>query len=132
MSAQSKEEINLEYTETIRKKLVTSLTAGGMPKDKGEQQTLLAALDGLDKVTLTKMRISSDNANAGLVQQTAQAITDLLLRVTPSKMKSEAIHRETPILPEELTINTFVEGEEEMGTQPGSYNEFMAKFSKTE
>ena len=64
----------LEYTNNIRKQLVSDIIASGMPSALDNREVLLKTLDGIDKNTLSKMKLRIEEANA----QTAKASQQLV------------------------------------------------------
>jgi len=123
------EEQSLEYTQNKRKQLVDLLTVGeGMPADRGDKMVLLSALSDMDKVTLTKMKIKSEDKQAVLAGKTAQAIAALLSKVTPRHLQAQPTTDTLfPTLGNDIPEVELVDGETTLGTQSENYESFSKK-----
>lgn len=122
----SSEEEVLEYTQAKRKKLVEHLISKGVPGDRGDKAILLQALSDMDKPALVKLRIKSEDKNAGTNAQAALAIASLMTQMSPKKL----VNFDASVVPPSLDDNKvpdfeYVEGQTVLGTQGGSYQEFM-------
>jgi len=125
----SPEDQILEYTQSKRRSLIESLTKNNsQPDDRGDKMVLLSALDGMDRATLTKMRIKTDDKQANATSQAATAIAQLLNTVVPKQLERFDESRTAPMLDNDFPLPTFIEGETITGTQGGDYAEFMKKF----
>lgn len=122
------EEEVLQYTQDKRKKIVESIMIQGVPSDKGEKAILLQALADMDRPALVKMRIKSEDKNASGNAAAALAIANLMSKVSLKSVKNTIPSSNAPILEtEKLPEFGYVEGETLIGTQSGSYNEFVDK-----
>jgi hypothetical protein len=130
----SPEEQVLAYTQGKRKKLVEVMTENNtMPADKGDRMVLLAALSDMDKVSLTKMKIKSEDKNAILAGKSSQAIAELLSKVVPKQFQHKAIPESVfPVLSDDLPPIELVDGETTLGTQSGNYESFNKKFEDSQ
>lgn len=122
----STEEEVLAYTQAKRKKLVEHLSSKGIPDDKGDKAILLQALADMDKPALVKLRIKSEDKNAGTNAQAALAIASLMTQMSPKKL----VNFDPTVIPPTLDDGKipdfeYVEGQTLLGTQGGSYSEFM-------
>ena len=120
----------LAYTRARRKDLADHLTSHGAPKNKEDQQVLLATLDGLDRSALGRLKIKADEkANAGMAGSAA------LIAKVLSEIGNRNIYqfegdftREVPVLDSSIPVPDVVEGELETNPQQTNYEEFMKKF----
>lgn len=122
----SPEEEVLEYTQSKRKQIVEHLTSKGVPDDRGDKAILLQALADMDKPALVKMRIKSEDKNAGTNAQAALAIASLMTQMSPKKL----VNFDPTVVPPTLDDKKipdfeYVDGQTVIGTQGGSYSEFM-------
>lgn len=56
----SQDDRDLEFASTIRKKLIKFLTDSGMPETRGGQESLLEALNQVDRTALAKKKMDVD------------------------------------------------------------------------
>lgn len=123
------DEDRLEYTQTKRKQLVEFLTPGNsMPADKGDKMILLSALDGMDKASLTKLRIKADEKQTDASSQAAGIFAKLLKIIVPEQAKN---FDNTSILPTQdvqLPAIELIEGEMDVGTQNGNFETFSKQY----
>lgn len=68
----------LEYTNNIRKQLVADIISSGMPTALDNREMLLKTLDGIDKNTLSKMKLRIDEANAQTAKASQQLVANYL------------------------------------------------------
>lgn len=68
----------LEYTNTIRKQLVSDIIASGMPSALDNREVLLKTLDGIDKNTLSKMKLRIEEASAQTAKASQQLVASYL------------------------------------------------------
>lgn len=122
----SPEDQVLEYTQAKRKQLVEHMTVKGVPEEKGDKAILLQALADMDKPALVKLRIKSEDKNAGTNAQAAMAIASLMTQMSPKKL----VNFDPTVVPPSLDDKQipdfeYVDGQTVLGTQGGSYSEFM-------
>lgn len=129
----SVEDKRLEYTQAKRKLLIESLTKNDdLPEERGDKMVLLAALDGMDRASLTRLRIKTEDKAANNAAAAAAMIAELLTTVSSNRLEVPNVTRSTPILDQTDDKFEFVTGETVSGTQHENYNDFMAKFPKQE
>ena len=129
----SPEDKRLEYTQSKRKLLIESLTKGDSPpEDRGDKMVLLAALDGMDRSSLTRLRIKTEDKAANNAAAAAAMIAELLTTVSSNRVESHDVNRPLPVLENVHDKFDFVDGETVSGTQSENYNDFMNKFPKQE
>lgn len=119
---------DLEYTKSVRKRIVTKLTEKDIPGDTDELRILLTTLTDLDRAALGKMKIKSDDKN-GAANANAQAVVAaLLMKVDPSKVALMGrTERPIPTLGNDVEKPSIIEGEIAIGTQTGTYEDFASK-----
>jgi hypothetical protein len=129
----SAEDKRLEYTQAKRKLLIESLTKNDSPpEERGDKMVLLAALDGMDRSTLTRLRIKTEDKAANNAAAAAAMIAELLTTVSSNRLEVPNVSRAIPVLEQTNDTFEFVDGENVSGTQYENYTDFMAKFPKQE
>lgn len=126
----SSENEMLAFTQRTRKLIVDNLTNNGksIPADKGDKIVILAALDGMDKQTLGRMRIKTDDKAADSNAIAASAITKLLTSMNPRALENNQGQREVPVLDSNIPNLTDVEDETVLGTQSGTFESFSIQY----
>ena len=117
----------LNLTLKIRENIITSLTKDGVPNNKDDMQILLSTLDGMDRTVISKTRLNVDNKNNQLQQQTAGLIAELLSKFSENNSHCKTEFVTVPVLPSEVLVGKFVEGEMDIGVQSLTYEQFMAE-----
>ena len=105
----------LEYTNGIRKDIITKLTKDGeLPKDLGSKQLLTSMLDGMDRGVAGKARLDLQQEKNKTDTDMIGMVSSLLLNIqtTPTKTSDVSLPRELPgnvvtenIVPGEMDIN---------------------------
>jgi len=123
----------LLYTRGKRVELATHLTKDGAPKDKDEQQVLLATLDGLDRSALSSKRIKVEEQATKNMTGQAAMIAAVLASVDPRTTMRFRTERdpETVALPSSIPHPAVVEGELEDNPGNLDYDTFMKQFQPT-
>jgi len=120
----------LAYTQGKRRQLIDTVTADGWPEEKGDRMVLLAALDGMDRQSINKMRIGSQERQGAEDRKVQLAIAALTNpdngHVLPHQRVIEGTARrvvpeldETDLPPLELAP-----GEIEVGIANRGYDQF--------
>ena len=122
------DESELEYSKKKRKEIIEGIFSSGVPKDTKDQSIVLQALDGLDRITLTKMRIKSDEG----VSTSQAAAASLLVHLLNSKGiktigKTEEPVGEIPVLDETLPTVEIVPGELDSSVVKDNYSNFLKR-----
>lgn len=122
----------LEYTQRLRKQLVTDMTKKGMPDDPKDRSTMLMALSDMDRAALGNKRITKDEQIASedrAAQAAIARVYSTLGNKNPFEVQPEKdITPVVPELPENIAPDAeFVEGEEEIGVREESYQEFAER-----
>lgn len=114
----------LKYTKDIRGRIVNTLIKDGIPTDPKLLAPLLTTLSDMDRTTLTKMRIKTDNKLADNQMDTNAIITKLLtsVKVSALAVSGDSVRQISADLPS-IEI---VPGEIDIGTINSTYEEFEA------
>lgn len=117
----------LEFTLNTRKALIDKLIGKTceVPENSADKALLVSALDGIDRTVLAKTKIKSDERSAKGQQQTAQMISELLLRVhhTTSGPRVE------PLAENDYKLDDLVAGETDIGEQALNYETFSKQIA---
>jgi hypothetical protein len=128
------EDQDLEFTKSVRKKLINSLTKDctKMPEDVKDQSILLQALDGMDRMSIAKKKIKSDEGISDKQLIAAETISQIF------KTKDiRQIHRsdeigEIKLLEAGVVDVVILEGELEDTPRSNNYESFMAKYQRVD
>lgn len=123
------EEKDLEYTQDIRKQIVTAITLSGdynkLVNDEDKIDVLLRTLKDIDNVTLNKMKIKSDNDNADKLLQSKSLVAELLSKFDTNTAKYDsAKNNNKRSLDDSDGTRTYVDGELSVGVSDTNYEEF--------
>lgn len=123
----------LAYTRSKRMDLANELTKNGIPTERETAGVLLQTLDGLDRSSLTRLKIKADEKANKNNENAAAIIAQMLGQIGSSKIyQMEGVaRREAPQLSGSVPVPDVVEGE--METNPGQmdFDSFTAKFDTT-
>lgn len=125
MSEISQDDVDLNYYEGIRKQMVQSIVAKGVPTDPEMAGLLLKAIDGGGRVILTKKRLTVDQEASENMANTQNVIAEILRSSPTAKQRL----RRT----ESLSVVDMVPpkpGEAEVGTKMVRYTDIMQKDPK--
>lgn len=137
VAPQSDEE-SLNYTQTIRFRVVEDLVAGGkIPNDPKDRAQLLATLDGMDRQVLTKQKIKIEEKAADADRLAAQVLATVVAQ-TKGRSPFERPVIEGEVIQRQLTAPaldtskipkfTPVPGETDVGIADMNCETFMAKY----
>ena len=113
----------IELTLNTREQIINGLMKGGLPTNKGDQEFLIQALNGLDSTVIAKAKLKVEDQSSKNQHQTTKLIADILSRYT---VKNTQLPRtDLPSLPNEVIINDLVDGEAHIGVQVFTYDEFV-------
>jgi len=126
---------SLALTQHLRKEVIKKLTSSGIPENDNEKMTLLLkAADGMDRVSLTRMRISVDSEASKTNSEVASAIADLLMKASSSGNKpfqsTAPIERDTPTLSNSIPRPDIVPGELDIGVSSETIDTFTARMKQ--
>lgn len=124
----------LSYTQGVRKAIVDAKIAEGVEKlDAKDTTVLLSALADMDRQSLAKKKIQSDNNNAEADRLAQQIIAKTFAQLgnrspfaaAPGEQPAKAIPFEAP----EVIVGEFIEleGEAEIGLSDETYSDFMKR-----
>lgn len=129
MSEFNNDDKDLDYTRNVRMRLVEDMTKDKLPEDNKDRLTLLAVLDGMDRVSLAKKRLKAEegasNAKAVAAETIAMMFMDSRLKSHTSQQYDA--NREIPVLRDDLPVPELVDGELEIVPQHETYETFMSK-----
>ena len=123
----------LDYTQSIRKRVVDSLCSDGtVPNDKENRVALLATLDGIDKQVLGVARLKQDDKNSADDRAIAERIA--LINRGVNRNPNELRDADVNTLPERHLIDEnalgeieMVEGETMVGIPTENFNDFLGR-----
>lgn len=129
MSAMDAEDIDLDYTRAMRKRIVDEMTKKGLPDDTKDKALVLAALDGIDRAALTKKRIKSDEGISNTKALAAETIAQLFMDPRLKRLGEtiEVSVREVPQLAIDLPMPDIVDGELDSNAGAENYESFMKR-----
>ena len=132
MSEESTELLDLDYTKSVRKKLINAICKNEtMPEETKTQMVLLSALDGIDRAALAQLKIKSDNAISEQ-QNTAMLIASIFNTTDLKDFGKTQIGEEVrtiPTLDEDITISNLAEGELDLVASNETYDTFMQRMN---
>lgn len=112
------EMVDLEFTRTLRKGFINNLMPNGeFPESQENRAQLLTALNDMDRASLSRLKIKSDNALAKAQQATAQVMTNVINSLA-SQQKAAIEGNYKPVTDVEATFENAVPGETDIGTLP--------------
>lgn len=127
------DDLDLDYTRAMRRKLVEHMTKGGMPTETKEMSVMLQALDGMDRASLSKKKIKSDegisNTKALAAETIAQLFTDP--RLKRMGLGDGTVTTVVPVL-REMSAPALVAGELDLIGGLENYDSFMKKYMPAE
>lgn len=135
MSNENTEDLDLEFTRAKRKEIVEALTPKGkVPTDLKEISTILNALDGMDRASLSKKKIKSDE---GIGDKNLQAVEVLSRIFTDPRLKGIGSapadpNRVIPTLSDDLVLPMIMPGELDQIGPTENYESFMARVAPKE
>ena len=115
----------LNYTQSLRERLVQSMMEGGkMPYDNEDRNVFLKTLDGLDRSAIGTAKLRVENKQADGIANAADIIGQLLTRApSASRVRNKEIDLE---LPDDLSVIDLVPGEASDGIKTFSYDQMVA------
>jgi hypothetical protein len=121
------------FTQGIRKKIVLAMMpAGNIPNDPDNIKLIAGLLTDIDRTTLGRAKIKSDE-NIANTQMLTEVVTATLLKVDPNKIFGEhtRVEREIPMISvDQIPDPILVEGELDEQSEPISYDAFMERFEE--
>lgn len=118
----------LELTQSVRERIIRTLTDKGLPSDKEDRAFLLEAMNGSDRTVLSKAKIKAEDAASKNAADLTNIVGELLARVST---KREGIiidaNHQAPKLASDFTVVNPVEGETIIGVETLTYEKFMGQ-----
>ena len=115
----------LERTQQLRDRIVTELTKDQLPTDAEDRKFLMDALNGIDRVVLTKARLKSDDNSRKSNEETAKTIAALLTRISEKTLRHQT-ERPVPLLESDIALDETVEGETAIGHTNLNYDQMFS------
>lgn len=117
----------LDYTQKLRKGLVSDITARGMPEDKDDRQVLLQTLRDMDGTSINRLRLDVDKDVAANARE-AQEIIKRLYDVKPHGLREHPVEGHVVNVPDaEIPALDFTSDEKHIGVIAETSVEFMAR-----
>ena len=133
---QDADEAILEYTQGIRKRIVTELVASNDNlKDPKIIGTIGQMLDGMDRQALGKMKIKVEEQQASTQEGMAANVAELLRQMGSGGHTFQApvpVPREVPVLGNDVPDPVLVDGETATNPTQQDFDSFHAQFAPQE
>lgn len=123
-SIDSEDQARLNRGIEVREMIINQLTQNGIPEAKEDRSFLLAALDGTDRVVLSRSKIKSDDKQNNDNQESARTIAQMLAKLSVFKKLDTGVNYITPELPAEHSAIEILPGETTQGISRLNYEEF--------
>lgn len=124
----------LSYTQGVRRAIVEAKIAEGVEKlDAKDTTVLLSALADMDRQSLSKKKIQSDNNNAEADRLAQQVIAKTFAHLGNRSPFAVAVGEQTtkavPFEAPDVIVGEFIEldGEAEIGLADETYSDFMKR-----
>lgn len=115
----------LNKTQSIRQSMVTKLMkAGQVPDDINSQRMLLEVVNSMDKSTMQKAKIKSEDKSNQNKEARAKVVAQLLLEARKRRQELPVLNKAE--LPESVPAPALVPGETDIGVQQLTYETFFA------
>ena len=116
----------LNFTQQKREQIIGDLMVDGkFPEDKDGRNSVIKLLDGMDRTSLTKTRLRSDDAANQNQEATLAVIAQLLTRTSAVPKIDTPARREAPALEGEFAHVVPVPGEMAGGDTSLNYDNFI-------
>lgn len=128
----SKDDLDIDYTQGIRKQIVSAITKDGdfdkLSKNEDQLKLLLTTLKDIDSAALGRLRIQSDNDNVDKLVQGKAMVAEILSQFNPSQAIIEnAKNPNKKSFDETDGTRDYVEGEMSVGISNRTFNEFVSE-----
>lgn len=124
---------NLQFSQSIRRRIAEQLTAENIPSDHKDMDILLRTLKDMDQTTLNERKNQIDESSAGSAKTIADAMNELVkmnLNTNPFQRNPDGSVDESyipKIDASKLGDHNLVPGETEIGTVIETSNEFITR-----
>ncbi len=122
-SINSADEESLQFTQSIRNRLIKEMTKEGIPQDKDSRYLLISALDSMDGSILKKAKIVSEDKKNKANSAIAQNIAQVLLQNRKQRQQLPVL--DVPELPSSIQAPQLVPGETDIGIHDIDFKTFM-------
>ena len=122
----------LDFTQRVRKELVSEITDGGIPSDKEERTMLLQALRDMDQTSVNRLRLDVDK-ESNESSRAAQEIVKRLYEINPYGLRvrpGNEVERVPEPNVEDLPEIEFDEGEKAIGLVTETSAEFLQRMEE--
>lgn len=114
----------LENCISVRENIVSAMTVKGIPDDVDDRAFLLNALNGLEKVALTRARLKNED-KANDISNNANAIVASLLTRLPS-LSGDLVEGVTvPVIDGNIMSISLAPGENKIGVESFDYEQMV-------
>lgn len=114
----------LENCISVRENIVSAMTVKGIPEDVDDRAFLLNALNGLEKVALTRARLKNED-RANDISNNANAIVASLLTRLPA-LSGEPVEGVTvPVIDGSIMSISLAPGENKIGVESFDYEQMV-------
>lgn len=125
MTEPTKEDLDLNFYEGVRKDIVTKLTAEkDILNDTERANLLLKAVDGGSRTALAKKRLAVDQEAVASQAQTMELFANLLTNTPTARQRMERGETRAPLA--EIDATPPIAGETDIGTKEVLYDNIMA------
>ncbi len=115
----------LNKTQSIRQSMVTRLMkTGQVPDDINSQRMLLEVVNSMDKSTIQKAKIKSEDKSNENKEARAKVVAQLLLEARKRRQTLPVL--DAAALPDSVPVPALVPGETDIGVQQLTYEAFFA------
>lgn len=125
----------LLYTRSKRVQLANKLTERGVPTEKEDASLLLQTLDGLDRSSLSRLKIKAEEKANTNNAHAAAIIAQVLSQIGSSKIyqvEGGVPRQVAPLLPNHIPDPEIVEGELETHPHQMDFDSFSQKFEDSQ
>lgn len=124
----------LNFTNKIREKLIKEIIVSEdkpeVPEEKGDKALLVSLLDGMDRSTLSKAKIKTEDKAAKGSADACGLIAQVLRNISTAQKENIKTGSGTiPTLPKDIKYDE-VQGETMLGTHSMNIDEFMQEQRK--
>lgn len=119
---------DFEFTQNIRRKMVTTLTPNEQaPTNKEDQQVLLQTLRDMDSQNIQRLRVKVEEKTGGAIANLSSMVSSVLREINPNNFTIPSNSASTPViaLPNEVEKAVPVPGEMDIDPPQGDYNNFI-------
>lgn len=120
------EEDDLDFVRGIRKDLIKSIVKRGMPEDIKDRSILLTALADMDRTSLGKKKIKSDEGISNTQLMAAKIAADIFTNNDVKMLMIPKVPGTVQVLDVDIPDASLVFGELGIGSAKLNYDEFLS------